>query len=90
MEREINIPRYPTVPGRLDAEEAQMPVWNNGFLKLDTKTIGLQGSPTQVRRIFAPEREQGEIIPGEGEHKEQAVKSAFDKLAEWDFASPEG
>ncbi len=48
VEREINTPRYPTVLGRLDAEEAQMPVWNNGFLKLDPKTIGLQGSPARL------------------------------------------
>lgn len=89
VEREINKPRYPTVPGRLDAEESQMPVWNNSVLKLDTKTIGLQGSPTQVRRIFAPEREQGEIISGEGEHKDQAIKNTFDKLVEWDFVSLE-
>ncbi|MDX1778080.1 MAG: electron transfer flavoprotein subunit beta, partial [Thermodesulfobacteriota bacterium] len=89
VEREINTPRYPTVPGRLDAEEAPVPVWNNGFLKLDPKTIGLQGSPTQVRRIFAPEREQGEIIPGEGENKDTAVKNMFDKLADWDFITLE-
>ena len=87
VEREINLPRYPTVPGRLDAAETRMPVWTNNFLKLDTKTIGLQGSPTQVRRIFAPEREKGEIIPGEGENKEQAVKTMIDKLVDWDFAS---
>ena len=85
VEREINIPRYPTVPGRLDAEEAVMPLWNNGVLKLDTKTIGLQGSPTQVRRIFAPEREKGEIIPGTGDHRTEAIKAMTDKLADWDF-----
>jgi electron transfer flavoprotein beta subunit len=66
-----------------------MPVWTNTVLKLDTKTIGLQGSPTQVRRIFAPEREKGEIIPGEGENKKQAVEIMFDKLVDWDFASTE-
>jgi electron transfer flavoprotein beta subunit len=85
VEREINIPRYPTVPGRLDAEEAAMPLWNNSVLKLDAKTIGLQGSPTQVRRIFAPEREKGEIIPGTGDHRTQAVNAMTDKLADWDF-----
>jgi len=87
VEREINIPRYPTVPGRLDAEEAAMPLWNNSVLKLDTKTIGLQGSPTQVRRIFAPKREKGEIIPGTGDHRTEAIKAMTDKLADWDFAS---
>jgi electron transfer flavoprotein beta subunit len=89
VEREINLPRYPTVPGRLDAAEMELPVWTNNLLKLDPKTIGLQGSPTQVRKIFAPEREQGEIIPGEGEHRETAVNTMTDKLVEWDFASLE-
>jgi electron transfer flavoprotein beta subunit len=89
VEREINLPRYPTVPGRLDATELNLPVWTNSVLKLDPKTIGLQGSPTQVRKIFAPEREKGEIIPGEGDKKEQAVKTMFDKLVDWDFATPE-
>jgi electron transfer flavoprotein beta subunit len=89
VEREINLPRYPTVPGRLDAIDTELPVWTNNVLKLDTKTIGLQGSPTQVRRIFAPEREKGEIIPGEGANKNQAVETMFDKLVDWDFASLE-
>jgi len=89
VEREINLPRYPTVSGRLDAAEIKLPVWTNDVLKLDPKTIGLQGSPTQVRRIFAPEREKGEIIPGEGEHRQQAVKTMIDKLVDWDFVSLE-
>ena len=89
VEREINLPRYPTVTGRLDAAEIKLPVWTNDVLKLDAKTIGLQGSPTQVRRIFAPEREKGEIIPGEGENRQQAVKTMIDKLVDWDFVSLE-
>lgn len=89
VEREINLPRYPTVPGRLDAAEIKLPVWTNNVLNLDSNTIGLQGSPTQVRRIFAPEREKGEIIPGEEENRQQAIKTMIDKLVEWDFVSLE-
>jgi len=85
VEREINTPRYPTVPGRLDSEDAQVQVWTNGVLKLDPNTIGLLGSPTQVRRIFAPEREKGEIMMGEGDEKNKAVEAAFNKLIERDF-----
>jgi electron transfer flavoprotein beta subunit len=87
VEREINTPRYPTVPGRLDAEEAQVQVWTNNILNLDPNTIGLLGSPTQVRRIFAPEREKGEIIMGEGEERDKAVEISFNKLIEQDFIS---
>ncbi len=87
--REINIPRYPTVPGRLEAADAQVTVWSNEVLKLDPATIGLKGSPTQVRRIFAPQREKGEIIPGEGEQKEPAVGTMISKLFQWGFVRQE-
>jgi electron transfer flavoprotein beta subunit len=63
--REINRPRYPTVPMRLAAERVQVTVWNNDVLRLDVNSIGLKGSPTWVSRIFSPERVQGEII-GDG------------------------
>jgi electron transfer flavoprotein beta subunit len=65
--REINRPRYPTVPMRLASTDAAVEVWNNETLKLDVNTIGLKGSPTWVSRIFSPEREKGEII-GDGVH----------------------
>ena len=87
VEREINTPRYPTVPGRLDADEVKVEVWTNAQLKLDTSTIGLPGSPTQVRRIFAPEREQGEIMMGEGDDRPKAVEAFFGKLIDRDIVS---
>ena len=63
--REINRPRYPTVPMRLASLEGEVPVWNNQVLQLDAQSIGLKGSPTWVSRIFSPERDKGEII-GDG------------------------
>jgi electron transfer flavoprotein beta subunit len=63
--REINQPRYPTVPRRLASEQAEVTLWDNKALQLDEQTIGLKGSATQVRRIFSPERAKGEII-GDG------------------------
>jgi electron transfer flavoprotein beta subunit len=85
--REANKPRYPTVPARLGAEEAEVQVWNNGFLKLDPEMIGLRGSPTNVKRIFAPERKMGEIL-GDGEKDPQgAVQLLVQKLVERDLLS---
>jgi len=63
--REINQPRYPTVPKRLHAEKSQVTVWSNADLGLDINTIGLKGSPTWVSKIFSPERAAGEIL-GDG------------------------
>ncbi len=63
--RSINRPRYPTVPMRLMAHNAEVALWDNSVMGLDMETIGLNGSATQVRRIFSPERDKGEII-GDG------------------------
>jgi electron transfer flavoprotein beta subunit len=63
--RELNRPRYPTVPMRLESQNAQVELWNNETMQLDVNTIGLKGSPTWVSKIFSPERDKGEII-GDG------------------------
>ena len=81
--REINRPRYPSVPGRFIAEEAEIPTWNNDVLKLPTDSIGLLGSPTWVKRIFAPVGKKGEIIDGSGELTARALERVMDKLEEW-------
>jgi electron transfer flavoprotein beta subunit len=80
--REINLPRYPIVNRRLLAELAEIPIWTNELLKLPTDQIGLKGSPTNVKKIFAPERKIGEIL-GDGEKDPAgAVNLLIQKLAE--------
>jgi len=80
--REINLPRYPLVNRRLMAEVAEIPTWTNEKLQLATDQIGLKGSPTNVKKIFAPERKVGEIL-GDGERDPQgAVNLLIQKLAE--------
>ena len=83
--REINKPRYPTVPLRLMSEDAPVVLWDNKIMDLDNSTIGLKGSPTQVRKIFSPEGAQGEII-GDGENNpEKAAHLLISKLIEKDM-----
>ena len=87
MVREGNKPRYPTVPARLAAEEAEVQLWSNDLLKLAPELIGLRGSPTHVKRIFAPERKMGEIL-GDGEKDPQgAVQLLVQKLVERELLS---
>jgi electron transfer flavoprotein beta subunit len=83
--REINTPRYPTVPMRLMAEDAPVALWDNKEMALATETIGLNGSPTQVRRIFSPERAKGEIIGDGANSPEEAAGLLLDKLIETDI-----
>jgi electron transfer flavoprotein beta subunit len=85
--REINTPRYPTVPMRLMAAEAVVTLWDNKQMKLNEMTIGLKGSATQVRRIFSPERAKGEILGDGAKDPEQAAHVLLDKLMEKDIIS---
>lgn len=80
--REINHPRYPTVPMRLSAEEATVPLWNNKVMGLREDTIGLKGSATQVRKIFSPQRARGEILGDGANNPEEAARLLVDKLIE--------
>ena len=83
--REINRPRYPTVPMRLKSKTAQVEMWSNETLGLDVNTCGLKGSPTWVSKIFSPQRDKGEII-GEGVTDPQKVAGLLiDKMLEKDI-----
>jgi len=85
--REVNQPRYPTVPMRLMSEDAEVILWDNKVMKLDEETIGLKGSPTQVRKIFSPERIKGQILGDGANHPEEAARLLIDNLLEKDILS---
>jgi len=64
--KDLNKPRYPSVRGIVEAcREAEYPIWTAKDIDADPKKIGLEGSPTQVRRSFAPEPHgEGIILKG--------------------------
>jgi electron transfer flavoprotein beta subunit len=73
-------PRYPTVKGTMKANRTEIPVWTAADLEVDADCLGLNGSPTKVKRIFTPQRQvHGEIL--EGEPKEAAA-ALVEKLRE--------
>lgn len=83
--RELNRPRYPNVPLRLESQEMDVVVWNNEVLKLDVSSIGLKGSPTWVSRIFSPEREKGEVIGDGTNDPKGAARLLLEKLLSKDL-----
>ena len=83
--RELNRPRYPNVPMRLESMDAEVQVWNNETLQLDVNSIGLKGSPTWVSRIFSPEREKGEIIGDGVNDPEGTARLLIDRLLSKDL-----
>jgi electron transfer flavoprotein beta subunit len=66
--KEINQPRMPSLKGKLRAKSAQIQLFTSKDLPVDEKHIGLNGSPTQVIKIFTPPpRSGGQILTGSSE-----------------------
>lgn len=64
---EINQPRYPSLYNIQTACEGSLITsWGAGDLKIPLSMLGLNASPTSVKKIFEPEpRSKGEFIPGD-------------------------
>ena len=78
--KDINIPRIPSLRGKMKAKSADIPVWDNKYLGLDEKECGLNGSYTQVIKIFTPEhKHEIKIIKGT---PEEQVNEIYSKLKE--------
>lgn len=74
--KEINEPRLASLKGKMRAKKAEISVWSAKDINADKDKIGLQGSATQVIKIFFPaHREGGEILQGD-------TKEVAEKLAE--------
>ena len=52
--KELNSPRYMSVPGILKACQKEIKVWNAEDIGVDLKTVGLKASPTNVFKSFTP------------------------------------
>ncbi|MBF0547185.1 MAG: electron transfer flavoprotein subunit beta/FixA family protein [Candidatus Riflebacteria bacterium] len=65
--KEANIPRIPTLKGCISAyRQKQVKVWNAEGVGAPISSIGLKGSPTQVRRTFQPPaRGEGIVFNGD-------------------------
>jgi len=80
--KELNEPRYPSIPGIMKAyREDSIKVWTYNDLDIPSTDIGLDGSPTQVKRSFTPEpKGKGEMLEGSTEDKvESLVKKLHEK-----------
>jgi electron transfer flavoprotein beta subunit len=81
--KEINEPRYASLPDLIRGLRYQVPVWQVEDIGLAPDEVGLKGSPTQVRRIFPPPRRgAGAIIAGALEDPDRAAAQLVDRLIE--------
>ncbi|MDD5745722.1 MAG: electron transfer flavoprotein subunit beta/FixA family protein [Candidatus Omnitrophica bacterium] len=64
--KEINEPRIPSLKGMMRSKKAEIIKWTAADVDADPKKVGLDGSPTQVVRIFSPTpRQGGQVLTGE-------------------------
>jgi electron transfer flavoprotein beta subunit len=57
--KEINTPRLPSLKGKLAAKKAEIPVLKAADIGAEVERLGLNGSPTQVMKIFTPPKPGG-------------------------------
>jgi electron transfer flavoprotein beta subunit len=78
---EINQPRYPSLYNIQSACDGSLiTLWGAEDLKVPLSMLGLNASPTGVRKIFEPDRKRkGEVISGS---EKQMAKELIEKLKE--------
>jgi electron transfer flavoprotein beta subunit len=64
--KEINVPRLPSLKGKMRARSANITRWTSQDLEVEPQNLGLKGSPTEVVKIFTPPpRQGGQILAGD-------------------------
>jgi electron transfer flavoprotein beta subunit len=80
--KELNEPRYPTMAGIVKAHrELEVKVWTAEDIGVNLNTIGLAGSPTQVKRTFTPEP-RGDVELMDGASGKEKAGKLVDRLKE--------
>ena len=68
--KEINEPRLPSLKGKMAAKKAEIRKMSAADLGAEERNLGLNGSPTQVKNIFAPESKTDRtMLEGTSEEK---------------------
>ncbi len=79
--KELNEPRLPSLRGKMAAKKAEIPMWTFDDLDINQRDVGLEGSPTQVIKVFPPPpRKEGELYAGK--EPDEAARIIADKLGE--------
>jgi electron transfer flavoprotein alpha/beta subunit len=72
--RELNVPRMPSLKGKMAAKKAVIRKLSAADIRAEEESLGLKGSPTQVRNIFAPEvRKDRKMLEGTVEEQVEAL-----------------
>jgi len=79
--KEINEPRTPSLKGKMRAKSAKIQLLSAQMIDCEADRLGLKGSPTQVVKIFSPERRKGgEIYQGPTEESVEKIAAVIKSL----------
>jgi len=68
--KELNQPRMPSLKGKIAAKKAEIKKLGMADIEADENSLGLKGSPTQVKNIFAPQtKAERKMIEGSPEEQ---------------------
>jgi electron transfer flavoprotein beta subunit len=72
--KELNEPRLPSLKGKMAAKKAEIKKWGFADIQADENKLGIKGSPTQVKNVFAPEvRKDRKMLEGTPEEQVDAL-----------------
>lgn len=72
VEREINEPRIAPMDSIMEAYDKEIPVWTAEDLHGEAGMLGLEGSPTRLKRVFSPKILKGNVVMLSGVPKDAA------------------
>ncbi len=79
--KELNEPRLPSLRGKMAAKKAEIKKWGLSDIQADENKLGLKGSPTQVKNIFAPEaKKDKKMLEGKPEEQVDALIQEMRRL----------
>lgn len=79
--KDINQPRLPSLKGKLRAKKAQIEIWGKEELDVEEERLGLAGSPTQVVKIFTPQRARDcRVLEGTAEEMAKVLAQELKKI----------
>ncbi len=81
--KDINLPRLPTLRGKLISKKTEIPVLTPQDIGADLDRIGLPGSPTQVIKIFSPDvKKDSKIFKGDINDSVDELTSVLKEIVE--------
>ena len=72
--KEINTPRYPTLPNIMKANRKPITVWAAADIGADTNETGMPGSPSSTKKVFEPEKRGTDTVYFIGSVEEMAAQ----------------